>query len=192
MALSVKHKLFLVAFPAIAGIILLTVSSQMEMARVYTGASFANDNTVPALVALDNATAAYTSQRLSFWKGLAQTNPAEIATLHREIQEARQVASAAFKEYEATAVDDNDRAMLAADRITFAGYDGLVDKALVLAGENHKAEARDLMMQSTDVIKSAVDTIDAHRRYNIQEGIAGATEGSRIKSVAQQGDCPET
>jgi methyl-accepting chemotaxis protein len=148
MTLSVKNKLFLVAFLAISGILLLTVRSEVEMARVYTGASFANDNTVPALISLEKATQALASQRVALWQSMAQTDPAEIATLNRKIQEARHAASTAFKEYESTIVGNKDGAMLAADRTTFGAFDALVDKALVLAGENRKAEARDLMMQN--------------------------------------------
>jgi methyl-accepting chemotaxis protein len=186
MTLSVKNKLFLIAFLAISGIALLTVSSQVEMTRVYSGASFANDNTVPALVALDKAIGALASQRIGFWQAVAQTDPTELATLNRKIQEARQAASAAFKEYEPTIAADKDGAMLVADRATFASYDALVDKGLVLAGENHKVEARDLMMQNQAIAKSSIDTIEAHRQYNVELGVAGAAEGLRAKNVAQR------
>jgi methyl-accepting chemotaxis protein len=186
MTLSVKNKLFLIAFLAISGIILLTVTSQVEVVRVYTSASFANDNTVPAFVALDKAINALAAQRVAFWQSIAQTDPAAIATLNRKIQEARQAVNAGFKEYEPTLVSDKDKAMLAADRTTFDAYNALVDKALVLAAENHKADARDLMMSNQAIMQSSMDTIEAHRQYNVELGVASAAEGLGVKRVAQR------
>jgi methyl-accepting chemotaxis protein len=186
MTLSVRTKLFLVAFLAILGVVIMTVNSQVEMARVYAGASFANDNTVPALLALDVADSALASQRVTLWQAMAQSDTALAATLNRVIQESRQKASDAFKTYEPTLVSDKDRAMLAADRATFAAYDALVDKALILVGENHKAEARDLVMQSQALAKSSIDAIEAHRQYNTELGVAGTAEGVSIKAVAQR------
>ena len=186
MTLSVKNKLFLLAFLAISGILLLTVTSQLEMVRVYRGASFANDNTVPALAALDTAIGALASQRIGFWQALAEADPVEIETLNRKIREARQAAGAAFKEYEPTIVSDKDGAMLAADRTTFAAYDALVEKALVLAGGGHRDEARDLVMHNQAIAKASIDAIEAHRQYNVELGVGGAAEGLRVKNVAQR------
>src|ERR1017187_8027172 len=127
MSMSVRTKLVLLAGLSILGITLLTVSSQVEMARVYTGASFANENTVPALLALDDAQYAFATERLKFWQSLAETNPAEVAKLNGEAQETRQRILAAFKRYDPTVVGDKDRDMLAADRATVSAFDVLVD-----------------------------------------------------------------
>jgi methyl-accepting chemotaxis protein len=185
MSMSVRTKLVLLAGLSILGITLLTVSSQVEMARVYTGASFANENTVPALLALDDAQYAFATERLKFWQSLAETNPAEVAKLNGEAQETRQRILAAFKRYDPTVVGDKDRDMLAADRATVSAFDVLVDKALALQADNRKNEARDLLLQNQVAVKAANDAIEAHRQYNKELGMNGAAEGIRIESAAR-------
>ena len=76
MSLSVKNKLILIATLAILGIGTLSVSSQIEMSRLYTAAAYANDNTVPSLLVLDEAQNAFVWQRIKFWQILAQTDAA--------------------------------------------------------------------------------------------------------------------
>src|ERR1700730_18261325 len=185
MSLSVRTKLILLAALSILGIALLTVSSQLEMTSVYTAAAYANDNTVPSLLVLDDAQSAFVAQRVKFWQLLAQTDAAEVATLNREIQEARQTVETALKAYEPLISDDKDRAMLAADRATFATYYTLVDKALAMAGANRKTEARDLIMQNLDTVKAATAVIDAHRQYNKELGVQGTAEGIRVRGTAR-------
>jgi hypothetical protein len=53
MTLSVKTKLMLLAAVAIAGIVALAVTSQIETRRVYTSASYARDITVPSIFVLN-------------------------------------------------------------------------------------------------------------------------------------------
>jgi len=117
---------------------------------------------------------------------MAQTDAALAASLNRDIQEARQMASAAFKDYDLTLVTEKDAAMLAADRSTFAAFNGMIDKALALVGENRKTEARDLVMQNQALAKSAIDAIAAHRQYNTELSLAGIAEGLRVKAQAQR------
>jgi methyl-accepting chemotaxis protein len=184
MTLSVKNKLVLLAALAMLGIAVLTVTSQVEMRRVYTSASFANDNVVPSLLALDQAVNSLAVERTKFWQSLAQTDGAVITALVAEVREARPKIEAAFKEYDRLVADDKDRTMLAADRATFSAYDSLLDKAVELASQNRKTEARDLLMQNQDVVKAAASAIEAHRQYNKEIGDAAAAEGQRLKIVA--------
>ena len=114
MSLSVRNKLILMAAMALVGIALVSLTSRLEMARVYTAASFANDKAVPAMLALDDAQTAFASQRVKFYQILVLTDAAQAATITRELQEARLKVEAAFKVYEPLAVDDKDRALLAA------------------------------------------------------------------------------
>jgi methyl-accepting chemotaxis protein len=184
MTLSVKNKLVLLVALAMFGIAALTVSSQIEMRRVYTSASFANDNVVPSLLALDEAVNSLSLERTRFWQSLTQTDGAAIIPLVAEIHDARSKIEAAFKKYDSLVVDDRDRAMLATDRTTFSAYDTLLDKALEMASQNRKTEARDLLMQSQDIVKAAASAIEAHRQYNRDIGDTAAAEGQRLKNIA--------
>ena len=184
MTLSVRNKLIMLAGLSILGIGLLTASSHFEMARIYTAASYANDHTVPALVALDDAQNALAVQRSLSWQILLQTDATEVARLNREMQDARQKIKAAFEVYEPRIVSDKDRGMLADDQSAFSAFDVVLDSALGLARDGQKNEARDLLNENEVLIKGATDAIEAHRQYNKELGAAGAAEGVRVKSAA--------
>jgi methyl-accepting chemotaxis protein len=122
MNVSVLTKLVLLAAAAIVGITALAVTSLIETKRVYTSASFANENTVPALLALDEAQTAFAAQRVNFYQILLLPDAADVASHKSELRAARQKVEAAFKTYEPTLVDDKDRALLAADRAAVVAY----------------------------------------------------------------------
>jgi methyl-accepting chemotaxis protein len=186
MNLSVRTRLVLLAAVAIVGIGSLAITSQIETGRVYTAASYANDNTVPSLIVLDKASAALAVERTDFWKTLAQTDPSEMAKTAHGVRDARSHAEAAFKDYEKLVSDDKDRAMLAGDRIAFQAYDTVVDQALDLASRNKRVEGRDLMLQNQGVVQTAIGTIEQHRQYNKDLGDEGAAEGKRIHAMASR------
>jgi len=184
MTLSVKQKLMLLVALAVLGIAVLMVVSQVEMKRVYTSASYAKDRTVPAINLLDSVTSLVESERANFWQSLVQTDATQVATFVSEIHEARPNIAAAFTQYETLLSDDKDRALLADDRSTSKAYDDLIDKALELASQNRKNEARDLVMQGQNIFDTTIDTVEAHRRYNKDLGDAAATKGLRLKAIA--------
>jgi methyl-accepting chemotaxis protein len=184
MTLSVKKKLILLVALAVLGIAVLMVISQVEMKRVYTSASYAKDHSVPAINLLDGVTDLVESERANFWQSLVQTDATQVATFVGEIHDARPNIAAAFAQYETLLSDDKDRALLSDDRSTSKAYDDLIDKALALASQNRKNEARDLVTQGQNIFDATIDTVEAHRRYNKDLGDAAATEGLRLKAIA--------
>jgi methyl-accepting chemotaxis protein len=184
MTLSVKEKLMLLVALAVLGIAVLMVISQVETKRVYTSASYAKDHTVPAINLLDAVTSLVESERANFWQSLVQTDGTQVATFVGEIHEARPNIAAAFTQYEILLSDDEDRGLLVEDRSTAKAYDDLIDKALELASQNRKNEARDLVMQGQNIFDATIDAVEAHRRYNKDLGDAAATKGLRLKAIA--------
>ncbi|MDB6085115.1 MAG: methyl-accepting chemotaxis protein [Gammaproteobacteria bacterium] len=182
--LSVKKKLVLLVAATVVGIAALMIISRVESGRVYTSASYARDHTVPAINLLDGVTNLVESERANFWQSLVQTDAAQTATFIGEIHDARPNIDAAFGQYESLGGDEKDRALLADDRAASKAYDDLIDKALEMAGQNRKTEARDLVMRGQDIFDATIDTVEAHRRYNKDLGDAAATEGLRLKALA--------
>jgi methyl-accepting chemotaxis protein len=187
MKLSVRTKLMLLSAVAILGIVGVAVTAQVMTARVYTAASYANDNTVPSLLVLETASDQLTIQRMSFWKALAQTDAAEVAALTHDIEGAQTRAETQFAAYEKDLLsDDKDRALLAADRAAFAAYGVLLRQSLDLCARGRKVESRDLMMQNQATVDGAGAAIGAHLKYNKDLGDAGAAEGRRIHELASR------
>ncbi len=184
MNLSIRSKLLFMAGLAIAGVVALTVISQIEMGRVYRGASYANDNTVPSLLVLDKAKSEVWLQRVSFYQLWVPLDEAAAAAINKKLHEAREDLEATLKSYEPLVSDDKDRALLAADRAAMAAYYAFIDKALGLMAENRKAEARDWAMQNIRIAQALLDALDAHLNYNRELGTQGAEQAQHLKDTA--------
>ena len=186
MTLSVKTKLMLLAAVAIAGIVALAVTSQIETRRVYTSASYAKDITVPSIFVLNELSALTELERAKTWQILAQTDIAKMSTLANEIQEARANIDVTFAAYDGVHADPKSLSLLSADRAAFRAYDMLIDKALELAKQHRMAEARDLVIQNEDIFDASIDAVEAHRRYNAELGDEAAAKGQEIKNHASR------
>ena len=184
MKSTVRNKLLLLTALALTGLALLGLTAQREMARVYAGASYGTDNTVPSLVILADAQAASASQRIAFWQLLAQTDPTKAAPLFDKLHAARQRLEAAFKAYEPLISDDKDRALLAADRSTTQAYYPVVDRALDLIQEEKRTQARDFVLDNQALVTAATAALETHRQYNQDLGRAGTAEAQRIRNNA--------
>ena len=186
MTLSVKTKLMLLAAVAIAGIVALAVTSQIETRRVYTSASYAKDITVPSIFVLNELTTLTELERAKTWQILAETDIAKMSTLAFEIHEARANINVTFAAYDREHADPKSLSLLSADRAAFKAYDVLIDKALALAKQHRIAEARDLVIQNEDIFDASIDAVEAHRRYNAELGDAAAAKGQEIKNHASR------
>ena len=186
MTLSVKTKLMLLAAVAIAGIVALAVTSQIETRRVYNSASYAKDITVPSIFVLNELTTLTELERAKTWQILAETDIAKMSTLAYEIHEARANIDVTFAAYDRVHADPKSLSLLSADRAAFRAYDVLIDKALELAKQHRIAEARDLVIQNEDIFDASIDAVEAHRRYNAELGDAAAAKGQEIKNHASR------
>ena len=184
MKLSVSGKLWFLAGISLAGIAVLVTLSRVQMVRVYTSASYANDNTVPSLLVLRDAADNFDEQRVRFWQRLIETDPARSAQLERDLQRARRAIYDALQAYEPLLSDDKDRGLLAADRAALHAVDELFDRALTLAQADKRNDARDLVMQNRAVIDSALAAFTAHHEYNKQLGQKGSLEAQQIEGTA--------
>jgi signal transduction histidine kinase/DNA-binding response OmpR family regulator len=186
MTLSVHTKLMLLAALAIAGIVALAVTSQIETRRVYTAASYAKDNTVPSIFVLNELTTLIELERAKTWQILAQNDAAKMSILVNEIHEARANIDVTFRAYDDLLADPKNLSLLAADRAAFRAYDTLIDKAVALATQHRMAEALVLVTQNAEVFDASIDTVEAHRRYNQDLGDAAAAKGQVIKNYASR------
>ena len=184
MKLSVSGKLWLLAGLSVVGVGVLAVTSRLEMARVYTSASYANDNTVPSLLVLHEASDHFSQQRALFWKRLTQTDPGRSAELERQLQSERQATYEALKHYEPLVSSEHDRSLLDADRTALHALNELFDKAVVLAQAGKAGDARDLVMENQATVQSVIANFVAHREYNKQLGQTGAEDAQRVERRA--------
>jgi methyl-accepting chemotaxis protein len=184
MPLNVKNKLVVLAALGVVGIAVAALTSQIEMRSVYASAAYANDNTVPAILRLNEVRALLELEKGKFWQTLAQTDSSTISALARQIRDARLNLDNALKGYDAIYSSEKDDALLAADRATLKAYETLIDKALDMASQNRMNEARDIVMQNESAYQAALGAVSAHIQYNKELGESAAMTAQHLKDVA--------
>ena len=141
--MTVTQRLYLLVFSAVVGLISLAVLCLFQMEKVYTSANYANINTVPSLLALDEAFKELALIRAQVWQQMALNDDVKKAEVVQKINEEYGLIIEQFNLYEKEDIaDDKDRVLLAVDRSTLEAYDTLRAKVLALSDEGKVEEAR--------------------------------------------------
>ena len=184
--MTIAKRLYALILSVVLGLAALTGFSLYEMDRVCTAASYATVNTVPSLLILNHAFVPFTQMRTAVWQHVGSNDAAVRDKLEAGIKEARAAVGQAFDQYEKEAItDEQDRALLAADRAVLLRYDGVRDKVLALSKAGELDAARDLLMQNQPIIKELVDAFAAHHGYNEKLANMGAAEGAATAASAR-------
>jgi nitrogen fixation/metabolism regulation signal transduction histidine kinase len=120
-----KKKLYLIVFIACIGLISEGVFCLIQLDRVYTAANYANVNTVPSIITIDNLSDTIARLRISTWQHVKQRDPALMAEIERTITDLRADADRFLKEYDTYLTDDTDRHLLNQIRAALLQYDGI-------------------------------------------------------------------
>jgi methyl-accepting chemotaxis protein len=184
--MTIAKRLYALILSVVLGLAALTGFGIYQMDRVYTAASYATVNTVPSLLSLNQAFVPFAQMRTAVWQHMASKDAARRDKLEAGIQEARAAVGKALDQYEKEDItDEQDRALLAADRAVLARYDTLRDKVLALSKAGELDAARDLLMQNQPIIKELVDALAAHHRYNENLSARGAADGAAAAANAR-------
>jgi len=179
--MTVKTRMTLLLLVALIGMVGLSFMSQYQSAKVYESASYGTVNSVPSLLALDDAFSELALLRTRVWQHMAETDPVRKEKLATQMTDNLQKIDVALKRYETMLSDDKDRSLLAADRASLAEYDGLRVKVLALSNARKAVEARDLLMANQTVLAKVWDDFTAHRQYNEVLSKAAGDEATAIK-----------
>src|SRR5258706_15013377 len=127
--MTIAQRLYVLIFAAVVGLASLAGFGMVQMDRIYTATNFANINTVPSLLTLDEAFSGFAQVRLRVWQSMAQTDAVKKAALERQMEVAHASLVTALNKYEQKNIaDDKDRDLLAADRVALGEADALHDK----------------------------------------------------------------
>ena len=184
--MTIAKRLYALILSVILGLAALTGFGIYQMDRVYTAASYATVNTVPSLLALNQAFVPFAQLRTAVWQHMASKDAAGRAKLEASIREARAAVGKALDMYEKEDItDEQDRALLAADRAVLLRYDGVRDKVLALSKAGELDAARDLLMENQPIIKELVDALANHYQYNQSLGKKGAADAADAAASAR-------
>ena len=165
--MTVRLKLFL--FAALAALALLVYGGfgLMQIGQVYQKANFANQNTVPALTALADIEAYVAKLRQRANRHIFYSEDAEaMKKTDVTLVEARNKIEEAFRRYEKTLVDEEDRSRLDKVRKMYVALNDSLEPALNSSRAGRKEEARDLYRHSDALGKALSDALVEYIDYN--------------------------
>lgn len=182
--MTIARKLAILPAVALVGILLISAVLMHDIGSVYHSASYANDNSVPSLLALQKLDSNFIGVRLNVWQHVATLDAAGMAAADKQMAARRQKLDEALKEYEALASDAKDKEMLAADRAAVAYYDTIMGKVIPLSLAGHKSEAIDVLMGVKAQLAKSTDALNQHLQYNVEMAAKASEAAARTRLSA--------
>jgi methyl-accepting chemotaxis protein len=181
---SISKKLAVLVVSALFGILSLFALGQYQSNHIYEQANYANINTVPSLVALEDAFAPLNQVQALLWQYLAADEDAWRAQIEQELATKRRKVDEGLRKYEPLLSDDKDRALLESERESLVEYDALQGEVLALARQHKSAEAIALVHSKQAIITKLSARFEEHRDYNVALGQEGARIAETTKNVS--------
>ncbi|MEI7842606.1 MAG: methyl-accepting chemotaxis protein, partial [Gallionellaceae bacterium] len=174
--MTIAQRLYLLISAAAVGLIALAGINLYQMGKVYESANFANINTVPALVALDEAAQEFGRVRVRVYRHVLNTDAAKWPEIEVKIKEAQAGFEKAMKEYEATIADPKDKELFMADKVAYAAYIPGVEQALEVSRKNENVKALELLNKNAPIAESLNSALTDHIKYNVDLGVKAAAD----------------
>ena len=183
--MTVAKRLLLLMLLASLGLAAVAGLGLNQMGRVYNAANFANVNTVPSIIVLDEAHGAFSNLRVLAYLRLLTTDKNKALEVEQKIAKEREKIETSLKKYEPLLANDKDRSLLADERALLADYDTVRNQLFALARDNKMDEVRGMIESQLLPTSGKVNAaIMEHRHYNVELGQAAATEADATISAA--------
>lgn len=183
--MTVAKRLYLLLACSVLGLLLVAGLGVYQTNRVFAAASFGNDNTVPALIALGKVSNGVAQTRIGIYRHVfIGTDDTKMGEIDRKLEDAKSLVQAGLKEYEPTIVDNEDRKRFDNVSTLFNGYlagaSGLLEKSRA----NRKEEANNLIPTLADQGFKLDDAIAEFTVFNINLGNKATADAKEIQSAA--------
>ena len=180
--MTVIRNIMLLVFTAALGVVVLGGTSLYLAGEINTSASYANTNTVPSLLEIDRAAAAFTDLHTLEWQRLNDSEKNFVSSYTQNVAQNFSAIGKALDHYEAALVsDDHDAALLKQLRGRLAEFATLQAHFDKFIDDGDQASARALIEASQPLQSAVLTTIGELREYNLELGrkgqlVATATE----------------
>lgn len=166
--MSIAKRLYLLMLASLISIVVIAFVGTTQIQRVFDVASLTNINTVPSLEDINRASVAAAATRARMWQYLALDDNEKRKQLLVRLQEADKQALSALADYEKNDIyDAKDKELLQAAQNTYMEFSKLRSKALQLADEGKRDEARDLILNNQAIPENMGKAFSDHNNYNI-------------------------
>jgi methyl-accepting chemotaxis protein len=184
MGMSVAKRMYLLILSAVLGISLLAGMSLVQMNRVFTSANFANENSVPSLVVLNEALKSFSQIRVRVYRHVLNSDASKMAEIEVKIKEARASVADALKRYEKLCADEKEKQLLANDRKLFEEYERGLEAILEHSRALRNDKALDLLSKAGVVAEQTNSALEEHINYNVELANKAAEDAKSTISSA--------
>lgn len=167
--MTIVQRLSLLVGIAIIGLIAIAGSGIYQIGNVFEKANFGNVNTVPTLIALDQASKEFGRLRVRIYRHVLNTEPEKMAEIEIAITQAHDGLEKALNDYivNGLAADDKDRAMIESEKAMLQEYQAGMMPVLEFSRVNKLEQARDLLTKNAALAEKLNATLDEHMQYNV-------------------------
>jgi methyl-accepting chemotaxis protein len=190
--MTVVQRLYLLVFPAVAGLILVAGIGAYQLNRTYTATNYANINTVPSLMVMGEIQGNFALLRIYSWAHLATPDDAGMQSMEQKISAERAKLDESIKKFETTGCmgascisDDHEQGQFKDVKAQLGIWDAARAQVMALSRQGKKVEA--LAEGKTGMLPAAAkmaEAIQAEIDYNGVLGKKSADEGTSTKSEA--------
>ncbi len=182
--MRIGQRLLLLIASAIAGLVIVSWLGLSKIGSVFEIANFANVNTVPALVALNQADEHFLRLRVRMGRHVITRDPMSMAETEEAIKTSQGRVDQALKDYEATLADDKDRELFAKDKAAWMDYQKMLGPILQRSREQQKDEAEALLQAEVKPANAFINAIVEHIQYNVELGKEAALRAQAERTHA--------
>jgi len=182
--MTLKQRLTILVAAAAAGLVVVATLGIVQMMRLYTAANYANENTVPSILKIDEAFRAMADMRSQAWQHFSAKDLAKKEEIEHKIQVNDEAIAKALSDYDSLVSDNTDKEFLAKDRAAIAGYKVIRTKALGLSRAGNEDEAAAFYFTQSSMAVAMWNAFKEHETYNADLGTKAAREAQKIRSQA--------
>ncbi|WNV04103.1 MCP four helix bundle domain-containing protein [Candidatus Methylospira mobilis] len=180
--MSITQRFGLLTFIAALGLIGLASFSLHQMERIFAVANFADTNSLPSVLVLDDAYREAMTIEGLLWQHIAMTDTDKMAVIEQKLNLSTLALLNALEKYEKDGliVNERDHALLIADYAAQSALNSLRTSVVYLSKSKKKDAALKLMLDGQGTFSNLSDAMQAHRilNYDLGKHSAGEAEST--------------
>lgn len=188
--MTIAQRVIALIAAALLGLAALTGISYVQLNKVYKEANYANENTVPSIETLHNASIAYYQIRTQTLYHILSSHMTSVnadeakVDFDKKIKDSLSLVDKHLKDYEALASDAEDKRLLDQERTLLAEYAKGVQLVLDASRDYRTDDAMQEIAKMGDLPARLAGALEAHVKYNEEIGQREAKEAERDKAGA--------
>jgi methyl-accepting chemotaxis protein len=186
LAMTVIRNIMLLVFTAVLGVFVLGGTSLYLAGEINTSASYANVNTVPSLLEIDRAAAAFTDLHALQWQRLNEPEKNSLPSYADSVAQNFSTIGKTLDRYQGELTsDEHDASLLKKLRGHLAEFTALQARFDKLIDDGDLASARTLIETSQALQTTVLSAISDLREYNLELGRKGQLQATAIENNAR-------